>query len=607
MDMIPNYCRNKHNPRLTTYDHPLLEPILKETYGQIVYQEQVMEIFKQLGGYSLGQADMVRRAMGKKKTDEMAKQKKIFINGDSAMGIAGAVANGVPKDVAANIFAKMEKFAGYAFNKSHAACYAFLAYQTAYLKYYYYSFFMASMLNNRINKWEDMTHYIAEMRAKNAPILPPDINRSESVFTVELNADAKDNPIQPVRFGLSAIKNVGEGIVGQIIAERNAHGEYRGFIDFCQRVPAEALNKRCLESLILSGSFDRLKLYRSQLMSIYPTVVKLIASEKEAKASGQMSLFGPDFGTNASIDIEIPKINEYSGADKLKFEREYVGLYLSGHPLYEYAGLFNQYTFNTGDIKKQQDGDDESDPPPASPAYPANSPDPFFPASPANSANSFAAPAHSNDPAYFGNSANPANSANSSANPDCSDDDDGGFASAPAAKKPETVTFGAIICEIKKIYTRANREEMAVLTVEDLFGTCSVMVFPKIWAKIKPVIAKDIIVGISGRLSARDGEDPIILAENITPLTAKSAGKAAPDEPEPASAVKKLYLRFNLSDAPLKSEIMKILSAYSGDLAVVIKDTAAGNVVSPKLTVRECRAVIYELNSLIGEENVVLR
>lgn len=537
MDMIPNYCRNKHNPKLTVYDHPMLEPILKKTYGQIVYQEQVMEIFKQLGGYSLGQADIIRSAMGKKKVAEMAKHKKIFVNGDKSMGIAGAVANGVPKDLAVSIFAKMEKFAGYAFNKSHAACYAFLAYQTAYLKYYYYSFFMASMLNNRINKWEDMVHYIAQMRIKNATILPPDINKSESVFVVELNERDKDNPIQPVRFGLSAIKNVGEGVVTEIIAERQ-NGDYRDFIDFCRRAPNEALNKRCLESLILSGSFDTLGLFRTQLMAIYPAVVKVVSAERGAAESGQISMFGAG-SSDARIDVPIPKIPEYNNFDKLKFEREYVGLYLSGHPLDEYTEIFSQYSFNTGYLEKKETEDDGQ---PADDTFDV------------------------------------------------------------AERKPETITFGAIINEAKRIYTRANREEMAVLTVEDLYGTCDVMVFPKVWIKVKAAAVKDTVVKIMGRVSNRDGDNAMILAENIEPLTAKSGGMAAE-----VSAVKKLYLRFNLGDEELKDSVMTVLSAYSGELPVVIKDTSTGNAMSPKNTVRDCRAIMYELNSILGEENVVLK
>jgi DNA polymerase III alpha subunit len=611
MDMIPAYCRNKHNPKLTTYEHPLLETILKETYGQIVYQEQVMEIFKQMGGYSLGQADMVRRAMGKKKVAEMTKQKKIFINGDKSMNITGAVANGVPKDVASNIFAKMEKFAGYAFNKSHAACYAFLAYQTAYLKYYYYSFFMASMLNNRINKWDDMTHYIAEMHIKNTKILPPDINRSGSLFAVELNINDKKNPYQPVQFGLSAVKNVGEGVVSQIIAERDKNGNYSDFIDFCRRVPGEALNKRCLESLILSGAFDNLGLYRSQLMAIYPTIVKVVSGEREAMSSGQISMFGGDFSDNVKIDVVIPKLPEYSNFDKLRYEREYVGLYLSGHPLNEYAGLFSQFSFNTDCLPKQKNDGEET-----LPAYPSDS----SPDTDRSDSSSDSQPDTDSPPAYSSendrsdsqSNADDTDSDNSASQPDTDQTDSPPYsppdnyqpaADRPAAR-PETVLFGAIINNIKKIYTRANHDEMAILTVEDLYGTCDVMIFPKIWANVKTAVSKDTVVKISGRVSVRDGQDAIILCENIEPLSRQGSGEALS---ETTTAAKKLYLRFNLSDEEIKTDVMNVLSAYSGELSVVIKDIATGNTVSPKLTVRECRAIIYELNSLLSEENVVLK
>jgi DNA polymerase-3 subunit alpha len=534
MDMIPNYCRNKHNPKLTTYEHPLLENILKETYGQIVYQEQVMEIFRVLGGYSLGQADMVRRAMGKKKVSEMEKQKKIFVNGDPKMKIAGAVANGVPKDVALNIFAKMEKFAGYAFNKSHAACYAFLSYQTAYLKYYYYPFFMASMLNNRINKWEDMTHYITGMRARDAVILPPDINKSESLFTVEDSGS-------DVRFGLSAIKNVGEGLVDEIIKEREAKGKFKDFIDFCKRVPAEVLNKRCLESLILAGCFDCFKVYRSQLMGYYPQAVKLISGEKRAEESGQMSLFAmDDAGLASSVDIPLPKVPEFDDFNKLRFEREYVGLYLSGHPLQQYAHLFDGYNFNTSLMPKKNDGEED----------------------------------------------------------DAEEDE----YSDSEIKDNTPVQLGAIITDIKKIYTRANHDEMAILTCEDLFGACEVMLFPKKWEAAKGNIGKDIVVKISGKLSLRDGQNPIILGDSCEPITLPKNIEIRPD-----GSNKKLYLRFNLQDEYTKSEVMNILSAYSGELNVVIKDTSSGGTFDPNIKVRECRAIGYELNNLIGESNIVFK
>ncbi|MCL1801753.1 MAG: DNA polymerase III subunit alpha, partial [Promicromonosporaceae bacterium] len=245
MDMIPDYIRYKHNPSLTKYDHPMLEPILKSTYGQIVYQEQVMDVFKIMGGYSLGQADMVRRAMGKKDPKEMNKQRQVFLYGDEKQNIKGAIANGVDKKIATEIFDKLDKFSGYAFNKSHAASYAYISYQTAYLKYHYYPFYMASVLNNRVHKWDDMTKYIVASRAKGVEILPPSINKSATYFTVE----GKNG----IRFGLGALKNVGIGVIEKILEERKENNDYKSFQDFCKRVPGDALNKKCLESLIKSG------------------------------------------------------------------------------------------------------------------------------------------------------------------------------------------------------------------------------------------------------------------------------------------------------------------------------------------------------------------
>ena len=536
MDMIPAYCRNKHHPEMTVYEHPLLKDILKETYGQIVYQEQVMQIFQNLAGYSLGQADIVRRAMGKKKVAEMERQKKIFLYGDKDMNIKGAVNNGVAPDVASSIFAKMEKFAGYAFNKSHAACYAFLAYQTAYLRYYYYSFFMASMINNRINKWDDMTHYIAEVRIKGKAVLPPDINRSAALFTV-----ADDN--ESIRFGLSAIKNVGEGVVAQIITEREEHGNFTSFFDFCKRVPAEALNKRCLESLILSGCFDELGAYRSQLMSVYPIVVKAVMNDKKAADSGQMTLFTE--ATTEDVEVSLPQIKEYDNFTKLRFEKEYVGMYLSGHPLEEYLDRFSQFTFDTSKLPREDEDADEV------------------------------------------NMEDADNSA-----------DDG----APEYNDGTSVVMGALITEIKKVYTKKNHEEMAILTVEDLYGTCEVMMFPKNWARVKNLVNEESVVKINGSISVRDGQSPIVIADSLELLNHK-----APAMEIPASHQRKLYLRFNLQDPIVKADCFNALSSYSGDIPVVIKDTATGNAFAPEIKVRECKAILYELNQILGEENVKLQ
>ncbi|MBQ7973511.1 MAG: DNA polymerase III subunit alpha [Clostridia bacterium] len=538
MDMIPTYCRNKHHPELTIYEHPLLKDILKETYGQIVYQEQVMQIFQVLGGYSLGQADIVRRAMGKKKVAEMEKQKKIFLYGDESLNIKGAVNNGVAPDVAASIFAKMEKFAGYAFNKSHAACYAFLAYQTAYLRYYYYSFFMASMINNRINKWDDMTHYIAEVRLMGKALLPPDINKSAALFTVESDNDS-------IRFGLSAIKNVGEGVVALIIKEREENGDFVSFMDFCKRVPTEVLNKRCLESLILAGCFDGLGAYRSQLMSIYPTAVKAVASDKKAADAGQISLFG--VADTNDVEVDLPNIKEYDNFTKLRFEKEYVGMYLSGHPLQEYLDSFHQFTFNTSKLPKENNAEDEE-------------------------------------------------------KADTELGDDSESVNEPEYEDGSSIVMGALITEIKKVYTKAKHEEMAILNVEDMLGTCDVMLFPKSWARVKNIIDKESVVKITGKISVRDGQDPIIIADSLELMD-----RQTPAMEIPTTQQRKLYLRFNLQDPVVKADCFNALSSYSGDIPVVIKDTATGNAFAPEIKIRECKAILYELHQILGEENVKLQ
>jgi len=540
MDMIPAYCENKHHPEKTVYEHPLLKDILKETYGQIVYQEQVMQIFQNLAGYSLGQADIVRRAMGKKKVAEMEKQKKIFLYGDEKMNIKGAVNNGVPAEVAASIFAKMEKFAGYAFNKSHAACYAFLAYQTAYLLYYYYPFFMASMISNRIDKRDDMVHYITEVRVTGkAAILPPDINQSAVEFTV-----ADDN--KSIRFALSALKNVGENVVAQIIAERDAHGNYTSFLDFCKRAPVEALNKRCLESLILSGCFDSLGAYRSQLMSIYPTVVKAVMNDKKAASSGQMTLFAAE-STN-DVDVVLPDLKDYDQATKLRFEKEYVGMYLSGHPLDQYLDRFNQFNFDTSKLPKNETDEEEG----------------------------------------LG---------------DVVLEEENDATDTVEFEDGDKIAMGALVNEIKKVYTKKNHDEMAILTVEDLYGTCDVMMFPKNWARVKNLVAEESVVKITGTLSMRDGQSPIVMADSLELLN-----RPVPAEMEiPTSPQKKLYLRFNLQDAVVKADCFNALTSYTGDIPVVIKDTATGNAFAPEIKVRECKAIMYELNQILGEENVKLQ
>ncbi len=341
MDSIPKYVSYKHNPETIKYDHPLLEPLLKATYGVLIYQEQVMQICQKIGGFSLGQADIVRRAMGKKNMEEMERQKKIFIYGgvsEKGDPIPGAVANGVPEDIAKKIFDEMAGFAKYAFNKSHAAAYAVLAYQTAYIKHYYPVEFFASILNNRLDKIEEISKYLTYVKSKGMEVYPPDINKSTAFFKTENGG---------LRFGLVGLKNVGLGVIEQITAERNKNGNFQSFEDFVNRCITFNINKRLVESLILSGAFDCFKVNRRTLMAVYADYMDRIASANKKKDNMQISLFGTILDEDEGLELEYPDMEEYSSKEKLTLEKTVLGIYLSGHPLTDYKEQFDKFSFNT--------------------------------------------------------------------------------------------------------------------------------------------------------------------------------------------------------------------------------------------------------------------
>ena len=337
MDFIPTYIRNKNHPEKIVYDTPLLEPILKNSYGVIIYQEQVMQIFQKLAGYSLGQADLVRRAMAKKHKDELMAQKDKFIYGDIDKGgnITGCAAQGIPADVAAKIFADMESFASYAFNKSHAAAYAVVAYRTAYLKYFYPKEFLAGILNDRIDKIEEISKYIAYMKEKNIEVLPPDINKSKDIFSVQGNG---------LRFGLGALRGVGQAPIEDVIKERNAHGEFKDFSDFVLRC-AKYVNKRIVESLIYAGAFDCFGRPRAQFAAVYDEAITRVNAMDKQKAGAQISLFG-DIIEEQGLEIDYPDIPEYEPTERLSKEKSVLGVYVSGHPYEKYVAYFKDKTFN---------------------------------------------------------------------------------------------------------------------------------------------------------------------------------------------------------------------------------------------------------------------
>ena len=335
MDFIPTYIKNKHYPEQITYDTPFLEPILKNSYGVIIYQEQVMQIFQQLAGYSFGQADLVRRAMAKKKKKELMEQKDKFIFGAPDEGITGCASLGIPEDVAAKIFADMESFASYAFNKSHAAAYAVVAYRTAYLKAFYPKEFLAGILNDRIDKIDEISKYILYMKEKNIKVLPPDINKSKDIFWVEDDG---------IRIGLGALRGVGQDAIAQVIRERDENGLFNDFADFVTRC-AKYVNKRIVESLIYAGTFDSFGYARSQFAEVYEEVLSRVHAIDKQKSGAQISLFGSILEEQA-IEIKYPNIPEYETMEKLAKEKDVLGVYVSGHPFEKFLPYFKDTSFN---------------------------------------------------------------------------------------------------------------------------------------------------------------------------------------------------------------------------------------------------------------------
>lgn len=336
MDSIPKYLENSHHPEKVTYKTPLLKPILDVTYGCIVYQEQVMEIVRKLAGYSYGRADLVRRAMSKKKLDVMAQEREYFVHGkfdeNGNLELPGAVRNGVPEKIANEIFDEMSSFASYAFNKSHAAAYATVAYRTAYLKCHFPGEYMAAQLSSVLDNTDKVIEYIGECQKMGLKVLGPDVNKSESGFIWDGEG---------VRFGLLAVKNLGRGIIRDIITERNMNGKYKGFTDFCKRAYGRELNKRTLESLIKCGALDSFSANRRQMLSGYESILSSIDAEKKANVSGQMSLFG-GFEEEHNEEDNLPRLAEFSLRELLNMEKETTGLYLSGHPMNEYNGIIEK-------------------------------------------------------------------------------------------------------------------------------------------------------------------------------------------------------------------------------------------------------------------------
>ena len=345
MDSIPTFIANKLDPRKITYKTPLLEPILKVTYGCIVYQEQVIEIFRSLGGYTMGQADNIRRAISKKKMKVIEAERKVFVYGDPAQNIPGSMAKGVSEAAAQSIYDEIVDFANYAFNKAHAVCYAVVSYQTAYLKCHYPKQYMAALMTSVLDSAPKVSGYIAECKELGIATLPPDLNHSDDPFTVEGDS---------IRFGLGAVKNVGHGLIRSMVAKREEGGPFRSLEDFLERMGEGELNKRAVENFIKCGAMDCFGYHRSELLAVYETMMDSVASSRKRNLDGQIGLFGL-LEDEESVKIPIPKLPELNRADMMLMEKETTGIYLSGHPMDDYRGyLRNTHVVPIGSLMEEE-------------------------------------------------------------------------------------------------------------------------------------------------------------------------------------------------------------------------------------------------------------
>ena len=512
MDFIPKYLKGKNDRDSITYDCPQLEPILKTTHGCIVYQEQVMQIVRDLAGYTLGRSDLLRRAMSKKKQAVMEKERKNFVYGNEEEGVDGCIKRGIDEATANKIYDEMIDFAKYAFNKSHAAAYGVVSYQTAYLKYYYPVEFMASLLTSVIDNSSKVIEYVQTCKGMGIDILPPDINQSERNFTAQGGA---------IRYGLSALKSIGKAMVDQLVAERNTRGPFQNLQEFLERISECDLSKRIVESLIKAGALDCLEGNRRQKMMIYTSIMDNISQSKKKMMAGQMSLFDiVDDELKSDFEIKFPKVNEFSKQELLAFEKEVIGLYVSGHPLEEYQNMWKKNITRTS-LDFQLNDEDET---------------------------------------------------------------------AVADNAREII--GGIISEVTVKVTKQN-SVMAFVTIEDLYGTIEVLVFPKLYEKYRQIIAEDNKVFITGRVTSGGEENAKMICETITLFSDKSS---------------ELWIRFENKEEyeekyPQLLENIK-LSNGKDKIVIYLNQEKAKKILPASCNVNADQQFLQKMQALFGENNV---
>ena len=514
MDFIPKYIKGKNNQDSVRYTCPELVEILAPTYGCIVYQEQVMQIVMKLAGYTLGRSDLVRRAMSKKKADVMAKERANFVYGNEEEGVEGCIKRGIPEKVANQVFDEMIDFAKYAFNKSHAAAYAVVAYQTAWLRCHYPKEFMAALLTSVITNPKKITEYINTCRGMGIQILQPDINEGESGFSVSGEA---------IRYGLCAIKSLGKNVIDAMIEEREAHGRYKNLKDFMERLTSKEINKRTIENLIKAGALDSLGATRRQMMMVYACVLDEVNREKKENISGQMSLF--DFFSEEEkkeYEIQYPDVGEFEQSQKLAFEKEVLGIYVSGHPLQDYmSSMEKQITARSTDFEP---------------------------------------------------------------------DEETGLA---VVKDGRHYIVGGLISNVTVKLTKTN-QNMAFVTLEDLYGTVEVILFPRDYQKYRDLLVMDTDVYVRGRASVSE-ETGKLVAELVLSMDQlpKEVWIQVPDVGCFQEKQESLY---------------QVIRQFPGELPLVIysrKEKAIKRLPAYE-NISDAPSVLEELTLLFGEKNIKL-
>ena len=609
MDSIPRFIECSRHPEKITYRHELLRPILEVTYGCIVYQEQVIQIFRQLAGFSLGQADMIRRAMSKKKHKVIDAERIAFVHGDPARSIPGALANGVPESVANEIYDEILSFASYAFNKAHAVSYAIVCFRTAYMKRHYPRQYMAALLTSILGSTEKVAEYTAECRELGIRVLPPDVNESGADFTV-----AGEN----IRFGLAAIKGIGRSAVDSMTEERTAGGPFRDFSDFCSRMSGKELNRRAVENLILAGAFDSLGYHRRALFAAAGPTLESISRIRKNNIAGQMDLFG-DFSPEPVKDsgISIPDLPEYSRAELLAAEKDVTGLYLSGHPMDEYRTA----------IRKAG-------------------------ATPIARITAAAESAENEGAVLSGDRMplpdDPGLTSLLASDPYCSP----AFRDAapvPSYGDGERVSVAGVIQSVKTKTTK-NNSLMSYIRLEDDTGSIEIMAFQRVLDTCSGCIAENTPVIVAGRISVREEKEPQIIADSVRPLSDLTASGAVSSRPAPAdprtgygdsrtadsgafsaelrpgigasrapsaesgtaarplppqSSGRTLWVKLPSASDPMLEHIRLLLTMFPGREPIILYCEAEKKRLGAKCVIHE--ALLAELKELLGEKNVILK